>query len=73
MSYNYGQPRTEEERRVVHKALTGEEVPPPRGARRAQAAIENPTIFWILIALHGALIAGEIYIAYRAGWLGGKS
>ena len=26
--------------------------------------------FWLLLILHGGLIAGELYLAYRAKWIG---
>lgn len=69
MSYGYTTPKTEEERRIVHKALTGEETPPPRGTRRAKLAVEDSTLFWFLLLAHGALIVGEIYIAWKQGWI----
>jgi hypothetical protein len=25
--------------------------------------------FWLLLALHGVIIAGELYMAWKAGWI----
>lgn len=69
MAYSYGEPVTEEERRIVHKALTGEETPPLRGTRRLQIQEENKNIFLVLLLAHGAILAAEIYLAWKAGWL----
>lgn len=66
-----GIPLTDEQRAARHEALTG--VPtttatlPPRGARKATLQAENSIIWWILILVHAGLIAGEIYLAHKAG------
>ena len=66
-----GVPLTDEQRAARHEALTG--VPttpatlPPRGTRKATLQAENSTLWWILILAHVGLIAGEIYIAHKAG------
>ena len=69
MAYRYGEPLTEEERLVVHKALTGEETLPPRGTRRKLQVEEDKNIFLILILAQAGVLAGSIYFAWKQGWL----
>ena len=61
--------------------VTGTQPEPPRiqpQPKKATAGtgilgLDAATTFWILIGLHGVIIAAEVYMAWKAGWLGGKS
>ncbi len=48
--------------------------PAPRTAvpRKAEAGLPGLTAaqsFWLLLIIHGGLIAGEIYLAWKANWI----
>jgi hypothetical protein len=42
---------------------------PIRKATAALPSIDTATTFWILLALHGVIIAGEIYLAWKSKWI----
>ena len=52
--------------------VTGTTPQPARAAtpRKATAGIDNSTLFFITLGIHGILIGIEVYIAYKSGWLG---
>jgi hypothetical protein len=41
----------------------------PKKTEAGFPGLDAATSFWILLAMHGIIIAGEVYLAYRAGWL----
>jgi len=43
--------------------------PQPKKATAGILGLDAATAFWILIGLHGVIIAAEVYMAYKAGWL----
>lgn len=74
MSYNYGVPLTDEERFAQHRILTGETTLPPRGtgranSKKASAALENANLFWVLVAGTAILLVGEVYVAWKSGFI----
>lgn len=71
MAFRYGEPLTEEERTARHYALTGESIPPPRGTGRLQNPGDpnDSLLFWILVLAHAGLIAFEVYLAWKMGWI----
>jgi len=45
---------------------------PVQQPKKAEAGLPYLTAaqsFWLLLSLHGVLIAGEIYLAWKSGWL----
>jgi hypothetical protein len=43
--------------------------PQPKKAEAGLPFLDASQSFWLLLGLHGVLIAGEIYLAYKSGWL----
>lgn len=41
----------------------------PKKTEAALPFLDTAQSFWLLLGLHAILIAGEVYIAWRAGWL----
>jgi len=43
--------------------------PQPQRKQAGLPLLDMSQSFWLLLALHGVIIAGELWLAYKAGWL----
>jgi len=72
---SYSAPPLPREYRVTGTQLaTSQPVQPqpkaqPKKAEAGLPFLDASQSFWLLLGLHGILIAGEIYLAWKAGWL----